>query len=119
MNHKELDVWKVSTELVTFIYKYTENFPKNEQFGLTNQIRRSAVSIPSNIAEGSGRNGWKELHNFVSYSIGSAAELDTQLIIAKNLNYLNTEAEQALFPMVDKTRKLLSGYKKYVKSKIE
>ncbi|MBZ9652097.1 four helix bundle protein [Psychroflexus montanilacus] len=104
MNHKELDVWKVSIELVTLIYKHTENFPKNEQFGLTNQIRRSAVSIPSNIAEGSGRNGWKELHNFVSYSIGSAAELDTQLIIAKNLNYLNAEAEESLFSMIEKTR---------------
>ncbi|WP_019038868.1 four helix bundle protein [Psychroflexus tropicus] len=118
MNHKDLDVWKVSIELVTLIYKYTDNFPKNEQFGLTNQIRRSAVSVPSNIAEGSGRNSWKELYNFVSYSIGSAAELDTQLIIAKNLIYLNAEAEETLFAMIEKTRKLLSGYKKYVKSKI-
>jgi four helix bundle protein len=118
MNHKELDVWKVSIELVTQIYKHTESFPKHEQFGLTNQIRRSAVSIPSNIAEGSGRNSWKELHNFVGYSIGSAAELDTQLIIAKNLNYLSAEEEHTLFAMIEKTRKLLSGYKKYVKSKI-
>ena len=117
MNHKELDVWKVSIELVTLTYKYTENFPKHEQFGLINQIRRSAVSIPSNIAEGSGRNSWKELHNFVGYSIGSAAELDTQLIIAKKLNYLDDEAEDTLFKMIEKTRKLLSGYKKYIKTK--
>ncbi|TKS56998.1 four helix bundle protein [Mesohalobacter halotolerans] len=119
MNHKDLDVWKVSIDLVTLVYKHTENFPRSEQFGLTNQIRRSVISISSNIAEGSGRNSWKELHKFVSYSIGSAAELDTQLIIAKHLNYLNPEAETTLFPMIEKTRKLLSGYKKFVKSKME
>lgn len=118
MNHKELDVWKVAVELVTLVYQSTEDFPTKEQYGLTSQIRRSAISIPSNIAEGSGRNGWKELYNFIGYSIGSAAELDTQLIIAKNLGYLDTKNEVELFSMIDKTRKLLSGYKKYVKTKI-
>jgi len=117
MNHKELDVWKVSMELVTLVYKLTEAFPKSEHFGLTSQIRRSAVSIPSNIAEGSGRNSWKELHQFVGYSIGSAAELDTQIIIAKNLNYLDDKSIEEVFEMLEKTRKLLSGYKKYVKTK--
>ena len=115
--HKNLKVWEESIYLVTEIYKQTENFPKSELYGLTNQIRRSSVSIPSNIAEGSGRNSWKELHNFVGYSIGSAAELDTQLIIAKKLNYLDDEAEDTLFKMIEKTRKLLSGYKKYIKTK--
>ena len=117
MNHKELDVWKVSIELVTLVYKLTEAFPKSERYGLTNQMRRSAVSIPSNIAEGSGRNSWKELHQFIGYAIGSAAELDTQIVIANNLSYLEEHSIENLNEMLEKTRKLLSGYKKYVKTK--
>jgi len=117
MNHKELDVWKVSMDLVTLVYKLTDTFPVSERYGLTNQIRRSAVSIPSNIAEGSGRNSWKELHQFIGYTIGSAAELDTQIIIANNLNYINEKSIEEMFELLEKTRKLLSGYKKYVKTK--
>ena len=117
MNHKELDVWKVSIELVTLVYKLTEAFPASERYGLTNQMRRSAVSIPSNIAEGSGRNSWKELHQFVGYAIGSAAELDTQIVIAINLSYLDEHSVESLSVILEKTRKLLSGYKKYVKTK--
>ncbi len=117
MDHKQLDVWKVSMELVTLIYKITNTFPKTEQYGLTNQIRRSVVSIPSNIAEGSGRNGWKELHQFLGYSIGSAAELDTQILIAKNLNYIDAKSVELVLEKIEKVRKLLSGYKKYVRTK--
>ncbi|MBZ9779419.1 four helix bundle protein [Psychroflexus sp. CAK8W] len=117
MNHKELDVWKVSIDLVTLVYKLTEAFPKSEHYGLVNQMRRSAVSIPSNIAEGSGRNSWKELHQFIGYAIGSAAELDTQIIIAKNLKYIDDKTVHEVFEILEKTRKLLSGYKKYVKTK--
>ena len=87
--HKDLDVWKKSVSLVTSIYEVTKTFPKDEIYGITNQIRRSAVSIPSNIAEGSARKGEKEFIQFLYISLGSLAELETQLIIANNLKYVN------------------------------
>jgi len=86
--HKDLDVWKKSIALVTKIYQITGTFPKEEMFGLTNQIRRCAVSIPSNIAEGSARVYQKEFIRFLHISLGSQQELETQFIIAKNLNYI-------------------------------
>jgi len=89
MNYfKELKVWQKSVELVSRIYVNSKSFPKDEKYGLTSQIRRSAVSIPSNIAEGCGRRTAKDFGNFLSIALGSAFELETQLIIAKNLNYL-------------------------------
>jgi len=93
--HKDLDVWKRSIEMVTSVYKLTRNFPKEELYGLTSQIRRSAVSVPSNIAEGAGRNSNKELLQFLYYATGSLSELETQLIIAHNLSYLNEEQKQS------------------------
>ena len=107
--HKDLDVWKKSIEMVTTIYKLTHNFPKEELYGLTSQMRRAAVSVPSNIAEGAGRNSRKELLLFLSYAKGALSELETQLIIAYNLGYLNAEQKQdideifsALFKMLPK-----------------
>ena len=92
--HKDLDVWKKSIEMVTLVYKLTRSFPKEELYGLTNQMRRAAVSVPSNIAEGAGRNSNKELLQFLYYATGSLSELETQLIIAHNLEYLNNEQKQ-------------------------
>ena len=86
--HKDLEVWKKSIDMVTEIYTLTRNFPKEELYGLTNQIRRSAVSVPSNIAEGSARAYSKELIQFLYISQGSLSELETQMIIAKNLDYI-------------------------------
>jgi len=94
-SHEDLNVWKDSINLVTRIYKLTKDFPKTELYGLTNQIRRSAVSIPSNIAEGSGRKSKKEYLQFLYVSLGSIAELDTQLLIASNLGYLTNEEIRA------------------------
>ncbi|MFY8186630.1 MAG: four helix bundle protein [Flavobacterium sp.] len=89
MNYfKELKVWQKAIELVTNTYLKTQNFPKEEVFGLTAQIRRCAVSIPSNIAEGCGRNTDKDFNNFLGISLGSAFEFETQLIICKNLNFI-------------------------------
>jgi four helix bundle protein len=87
--HKDLNVWQESIVLVTLIYEKTKSFPKDELFGLTSQIRRSAVSIPSNIAEGAARESNKEFLRFLFISQGSVSELDTQLIIAKNLSFIN------------------------------
>ena len=89
MNYvKELKVWQKAIELVTETYLKTQLFPKEEIYGLTSQIRRCAVSIPSNIAEGFGRKTDKDFSNFLSISLGSAFEFETQLIICKNLGYI-------------------------------
>ena len=87
MNHKDLNVWKESIGMDTDVYNITKNFPGEEQFGLTNQIRRAAVSVPSNIAEGAARNSNKEFKQFLYIALGSIPELETQLIISNNLNF--------------------------------
>jgi four helix bundle protein len=89
-NHKDLKVWKKSVDLVDNIYRITESFPNKEIYGLTNQLRRSAVSIPSNIAEGAARGSKKEFIQFLYIALGSLAEVETQMIIASRLGYLNT-----------------------------
>ena len=89
--HKDLLVWQKSMELVTEIYKVTTKFPKEEIYGITSQIRRSAISVPSNIAEGAGRNSPKEFKQFLFFALGSLSELETQFIISKNLNYIDEE----------------------------
>jgi len=83
--HHKLDAWKQSIELVEDIYAITTVFPKSELYGLTSQLRRAAVSVPSNIAEGAGRNGTKEFAHFLSIAGGSLSEVETQLIIASKL----------------------------------
>lgn len=86
-NHKDLEAWKKSIELVCNIYKITDSFPKNECYGLALQMRRAAISIPSNIAEGAARNSKKEFIQFLYFALGSSAELETQIIISGRLNY--------------------------------
>jgi len=88
---KELIVWQKSIQLVTEVYKITSDFSETEKFGLTSQIRRCAVSIPSNIAEGAGRDGSVEFNRFLSIALGSSFELETQLIVAKELNYISEQ----------------------------
>ena len=90
--HKDLDVWKKSMNLVVLTYKVTTQFPKEELFGLSSQMRRAAVSIPSNIAEGHGRNSEKELIRFLYISLGSASELETQLLLSHQLGFMNEES---------------------------
>ena len=114
--HKNLDVWKDSIKLVGDIYKITAKFPMEEIYGLTNQVRRSAVSIPSNIAEGAARNGKKEFIQFLYIALGSLAELDTQLIISKNLGYIN-ENENFLFDDIEKIKSKILGLIKYLRNK--
>lgn len=88
-DYKKLNVWKNSMKLVSDIYNFTKKFPKEEVYALTSQIRRGAISIPSNISEGAGRSSEKEFNNFLSFSYGSTCELETQLLIAKNLDYIS------------------------------
>lgn len=96
-NFRELEVWKKAIELTTLYYKFSKDFPKEEMFGLTSQSRRSLVSIPSNIAEGAGRDTDKQFVQFLSIALASSFEFETQLIVAKNLNYLNQENYHSIF----------------------
>ena len=89
--HKDLIVWQKSIEFVTKIYKETSSFPNEENYGLRSQLRRAAISIPSNIAEGAARNSNKEYVRFLFISRASAAEIETQLIIAENLGYIKSK----------------------------
>ena len=95
MYHKDLDVWKESIKLVKEIYTITKDFPSSELYGLTNQMRRCAVSIPSNLAEGSARFSNKDKIRFIEISLGSLAELETQIIISQELKFIK-EGNQTL-----------------------
>lgn len=110
--HHDLDVWKRAISLVTDIYKSTESFPKVEQFGLTNQIRRSAVSIPSNIAEGAARASSKEFSHYLSIALGSVSELETQLIISNNLNFIDKVEFEIILERLVIVRKMIIGLRK-------
>jgi four helix bundle protein len=112
--HHDLDVWKNAIQFVTLIYKDTESFPKSELYGITNQIRRSAVSIPSNISEGAARTSKKEFSHFLSIALGSIAELETQLIISKNLDYLNENQFEKLISDLVSIRRMTLGLKKSI-----
>ena len=116
MDHKKLDAWKYSMDLVEHIYRITSNFPKSEVYGLTSQIRRSAVSIPSNIAEGAARDSNKEYHRFLGISVASLSELETQIIIAIRLEYIIDSKD--ILEEIKKLRKIIIGLKKYIKSSI-
>ncbi len=105
--HKKLDVWKRSIDFVTKLYEVTESFPKSEKHGLVNQIRRAAVSIPSNIAEGAARKSNKEFAQFLSIAQGSASELETQLIISINLGFLREGGKELLAELEEISRMLL------------
>ena len=115
--HKDLDVYKLSITLVTDLYNVTKKFPKEELFSLTSQIRRSAISIPSNIAEGSARYHLKEFKQFLYIALGSASELETQLLIALNLKFMNNEDYKILLNKLTPVSKMLQGLIKSLNAK--
>jgi four helix bundle protein len=104
--HKDLDVWKKSMDLAEQVYSLTARFPKEELYGLTVQIRRSAVSIPSNIAEGAARHSRKEFIHFLHIASGSIAELESQLMLAMRMGLISRDNP---LPHVDDVRKMLLG----------
>nr|WP_265427181.1 four helix bundle protein [Chryseobacterium sp. YIM B08800] len=118
MTHKDLEVWQKAIALVTDIYNQTASFPKEEMYGLVSQLRRSAVSIPSNIAEGAARQSNKEYIQFLYVALGSLMELDTQLIIAKNINFISEESLIELQLKMEEIGKMLNGLIKYRKTKL-
>lgn len=104
---KNLEIWKRAVALATNIYKSTSDFPDEEKYGLVSQLRRCSVSIGSNIAEGAGRNTNKDFKRFLSIAYGSSCELETQLIIATNLELLNNSKSDKLCTEVEELQKML------------
>jgi len=115
--HEKLDVWKKAIEFVVAVYKATENFPMDERFGLTSQLRRAAISIPANIAEGAGRKSHKEFAHFLSNSQGSASEVETELLIASRLRYLRDDDYAFLTGALDEIGRMLTGLCQYLQKK--
>lgn len=107
-SYKELIVWQKSIQLVTELYSITEKFPKTEIFGLTSQIRRAAVSVPSNIAEGYARKHKPEYIQFLRIAFGSGAELETQILIAKNLGFVKDSGLVKINEILDEVMRMLN-----------
>lgn len=99
-------------QLATEVYRLSAQFPKHEIYGLASQLQRSAVSVPSNIAEGHGRNSNKEFHHFLGVALGSLAELETQLILAQQVDYLTEELINPVLQISDEVGKMLKGLQK-------
>ncbi len=114
--YKELKLWKEAIELVDLIYKITKSFPQNENFGLIAQMRRSAVSIPSNIAEGAGRNSNAQFLSFLQIAMGSAFELETQLIIANRQGYIREGDFNELIEKLTVILKMNNNFQKSLKN---
>ena len=106
-DYQDLDVWKKSIELVKQIYISTKNFPKEEMYGLMNQMRRASVSIPSNIAEGKNRQTKKEYIQFLYIALSSISELETQIIIARELRYIDEEMKSGLMEISNHITRML------------
>jgi four helix bundle protein len=106
---RTLKVWEKSHQVTLDVYKVTADFPKDERFGLVSQLRRCAASVPSNIAEGCGRRGNGEFHKFLQIATGSANELEYQILLARDLSYLQTTAYQELNGKIIEVQKMLAG----------
>ncbi len=117
-SYKDLKVWKKAMELVTEIYRLTEKFPKSETYGLSSQMRRAAVAIPSNIAEGQKRGHSKEFLRFLYISYGSGAELETQIEICKNLDKLRNLDYSKVDKPLEEVMKMLNGLISTLKKKL-
>lgn len=116
-NFRNLIIWQKSRVFVKKIYVLSQNFPPTEKYGLSSQIQRAAISIPSNIAEGCGRQYNKELIQFLYYSISSACEVETQLFLASDLNYISEKLANTYISEVIEIRKMILGYIKSIEKK--
>ena len=112
--YRDLDVWQRSMRLAKEIYKVTQRFPADERFGLINQLRRAAVSVPSNLAEGHARFGAGEFSRFISITMGSVAELETQILLSSDLSYIDGATADELLTELDGIGKMLRGLAKSI-----
>ena len=119
MDHKDLIVWRKAILLTQVIYSLTKQFPRDEVFGLTNQIRRAVISVPSNIAEGFNRGSDKEFIYFLKVAKGSAAEVETQLIISKKLNYINDDDVKPALDLYNEIVRMLGTLIIKIEKKLE
>ena len=118
-NFRDLIVWQKSMDLTVMVYQTVKSLPKEEQYSLSDQIRRAAVSIPSNIAEGSGRKSLKEQIHFLEISYGSLMETYNQLLIAIDLDYITEESVEAIKPNIDGVAKMINGLSSSYSKKLE
>ena len=113
-DHRDLDVWNKAMDLVEDIYALAKQFPQDERYGLTSQLKRAAVSVPSNIAEGAGRRGPKEFVQFLYISLGSLSEVETQTLLARRLGF--ADAIEHILENIEKIKQMLNGLIRYLES---
>jgi four helix bundle protein len=118
-SYQQLKVWQLGIQLSKTTYALTRTFPKDELYGLTSQMRRAAVSIPANVAEGHARDSTKEFLHHISIALGSLAELETMLVLAESLGYSDKVAIAALLQNTDEEGKMLRGLQKTLKSRVD
>jgi four helix bundle protein len=111
-NFRQLNIWKDSMQLAKAVYVLTNNFPNNEKYGLTSQINRASISVPSNIAEGSSRSSNKEFRHFLSIALGSLFELETQVVLSQELSYIEIEVGESLIFKIVQLQKMISTFRK-------
>jgi four helix bundle protein len=117
-SHRDLNIWQLGMEIAEAIYELTKSFPPDERFGLTSQMRRAAISIPANIAEGNARSSTKEYLQHLSIAIGSLAELETFMDLSIRLEYRNPSQTAFLLEMIIHERKMLRGLQRSLRSKL-
>jgi len=115
--HKKLDAWKLSMDLVIDVYRETDRFPNREKYGLIDQIRRAAISIPSNIAEGAARHTRKEFMNYLHIAQASLSELDTQVELAKRLSYIDETTREIIDARMERIDKTITGLIRHLANK--
>ncbi len=116
---RELEAWQLAMQLVKAIYLATKTWPRDEIYGLTSQIRRAAVAIPSNVAEGQGRNSPRDFVRFLSIAYGSLMEVQTQTLIAQDLGYVSPDASKDLMELQDRVARILNGLMRSLRAKLE
>lgn len=118
LHYRELIAWQKSMVLVTRVYALSSEFPGDERFGLTSQIRRAAISVPSNVAEGQGRDSTKEFIHHLSMAYGSLVEVETQILIGLNVGYLSEDAANAFLQESAKTGRIINGLMRSLRRKL-
>lgn len=114
-NFKKLSIWTKSMDFVTDIYRTTNTFPATERFGLVSQLQRAVVSVPANIAEGSAKSSDKDFARFLEIALGSTFEVETELVVSFNLNYINAEQLNQLVDKISELQKMIIGFKEKLK----